>query len=492
LSEVSDQLGERRLLIDGELVVAEGGRMYPNINPATEEVIGEASDASAGDMDRAIRAARRAFDSTSWSTDVEFRRRCLEQLQAGLEKDREEFRRELIAEVGSPLLATYGPQLDMPLHDAITHPVAAIADFEWERELPITDGPLGQARRIVVKEAVGVVGAIIPWNFPLEITLHKIAQALVTGNTVVVKAAPDTPWNALHLGRVIAEATEIPAGVINIITSSSHERGQQLVEDPRVDLISFTGSTATGRRIMELGGATIKRLFLELGGKSAAIVLDDADFGAVLPGASIMCIHAGQGCALPTRLLLPRSRYEEGLSFVAEGFAGVKVGDPNDSSVLTGPLINATQRDRVMGYIQSGVDEGARLVCGGGRPAGLDRGFYVEPTLFADVDNKMRIAQEEIFGPVLVVIPFDDDDDAVAIANDSMYGLSGSVASASDQRSLAVARRVRTGTVSVNGGNWYGPESPFGGYKSSGVGRQGGLEGLLQYVETKTIGLPVR
>jgi aldehyde dehydrogenase (NAD+) len=488
---VSDQLGERRLLIDGELVFAEGERMYPNVNPATEEVIGGASDASAADMNRAIAAARRAFDTTTWSNDLELRRRCLGQLQAGLEKDREEFRRELIAEVGSPVLATYGPQLDMPLHDALAHPIAAIADFGWERELPITDGPLGRARRIVVKEPVGVVGAIIPWNFPLEITLHKLAQALITGNTVVVKAAPDTPWNALHLGRIIAESTDIPAGVVNVITSSSHERGQQLVEDPRVDLISFTGSTATGRRIMELGGATIKRLFLELGGKSATIVLDDADFGAVLPGASMVCIHAGQGCALPTRLLLPRSRYEEGLTIVAESFAEVKVGDPNDPGVLAGPLINATQRDRVMGYIKSGLDEGARLVCGGGRPEGLERGFYVEPTLFADVDNAMRIAQEEIFGPVLVVIPFENDEDAIAIANDSMYGLSGSVSSASDERSLGVARRVRTGTVSVNGGNWYGAGSPFGGYKASGIGRQGGLEGLLQYVETKTIGLPV-
>lgn len=488
---MSDQLGERRLLIDGELVFAEGERMYPNVNPATEEVIGGASDASAADMNRAIAAARRAFDTTTWSNDLELRRRCLGQLQAGLEKDREEFRRELIAEVGSPVLATYGPQLDMPLHDALAHPIAAIADFGWERELPITDGPLGRARRIVVKEPVGVVGAIIPWNFPLEITLHKLAQALITGNTVVVKAAPDTPWNALHLGRIIAESTDIPAGVVNVITSSSHERGQQLVEDPRVDLISFTGSTATGRRIMELGGATIKRLFLELGGKSATIVLDDADFGAVLPGASMVCIHAGQGCALPTRLLLPRSRYEEGLTIVAESFAEVKVGDPNDPGVLAGPLINATQRDRVMGYIKSGLDEGARLVCGGGRPEGLERGFYVEPTLFADVDNAMRIAQEEIFGPVLVVIPFENDEDAIAIANDSMYGLSGSVSSASDERSLGVARRVRTGTVSVNGGNWYGAGSPFGGYKASGIGRQGGLEGLLQYVETKTIGLPV-
>jgi aldehyde dehydrogenase (NAD+) len=489
---VSDDVGEPRLLIDGRLVMAQGGQVHPNVNPATEEVVGEVADASAADVDQAIAAARRAFDTTTWATDSALRQRGLEQLQAALEKDREALRSELIAEVGAPLLATYGPQLDMPLGDAIAHPVRAMADFPWERELPVVDSPLGRARRLVVKEPAGVVGAIVPWNFPLEITLHKVAQALATGNTVVVKPAPDTPWSATHLGRLVAEETDIPAGVVNVVASSSHERGQQLVEDPRVDLISFTGSTATGRRIMELGAPTLKRLFLELGGKSANIVLDDADFAAVLPAAAFVCIHAGQGCALPTRLLLPRSRYEEGLAIVAESFAGVKVGDPNDPEVLAGPLINGTQRDRVLGYIRSGVDEGARRVLGGGRPAGLDRGFFVEPTLFADVDNRMRIAQEEIFGPVLVVIPYADDDEAVAIANDSIYGLSGGVSSASDERALAVARRIRTGTLSVNGGNWYAADSPFGGYKASGIGRQGGVEGFEQYLETKTIALPVR
>jgi aldehyde dehydrogenase (NAD+) len=487
---VTDTLGEQRLLIDGELVLAEGGATYPNINPATEEVIGEVADASAADGDRAIAAARRAFDETEWSRDPAFRRQCLEQLQAALEKDREALRQELIAEVGAPILSTYGPQLDMPLTDAIAFPLQMLEDFPWQRELPISETPMGRARRFVVKEPVGVVGAIVPWNFPLEITLHKLAQALATGNTVVIKPAPDTPWSGTHLGRLIAESTDIPAGVVNVVTSSSHERGQQVVEDPRVDLISFTGSTATGRRIMAAGGPTLKRLFLELGGKSASIALDDADLAAVLPAAAFVCIHAGQGCALPTRMLLPRSRYDEGLEILAAAFAGVQVGDPNDPGVLAGPLINATQHERVMGYIQSGLDEGARLVCGGGRPAGLDRGFYVEPTLFADVDNSMRIAQEEIFGPVLVVIPFDDDDDAVRIANDSIYGLSGGVSSASNERALAVARRIRTGTIGVNGGNWYAADSPFGGYKASGIGRQGGLEGFEMYLETKTIALP--
>jgi aldehyde dehydrogenase (NAD+) len=492
VDKVTDQLGDARMLIDGELVEATSGARYPNVNPATEEVIGETSDADAADADRAIGAARRAFDTTDWSTDRAFRRRCLEQLQAALEKDRELLREELIAEVGSPLLMTYGPQLDLPLADAVVHPTQMIDTFPWERELPVSEGPMGSSRRVVVKEPVGVVGAIVPWNFPLEITLHKVAQALATGNTVVVKPAPDTPWNATHLGRLIAEETDIPAGVVNIVTSASHERGQQLVEDPRVDLISFTGSTATGRRIMQLGGPTLKRMFLELGGKSANIVLEDADFAAVLPAASFVCVHAGQGCAIPTRLLLPRSRYEEGLAIVVESFSNIQVGDPNDPGVLAGPLVNAPQRERVLGYIEAGRSEGARVVLGGGRPAGLDRGYFVEPTVFADVDNKMRIAQEEIFGPVLVVIPFDDDDHAVEIANDSIYGLSGMVSAGSDERATAVARRIRTGTIGVNGGNWYAADSPFGGYKASGVGRQGGVEGFEMYLETKTMAFPVR
>ena len=480
---------EDRLLIDGKLVGAGSGATYPNVNPATEEEIGRAADASASDVDAAIVAARAAFDTTSWSTDREFRRSCLLQLQAALESEREAFRAELIAEVGAPLLMTYGPQLDMPLADAVKAPAEAISTFAWDQDLPDNGVGEGASHRVVVKEPAGVVGAIVPWNFPLEITLHKVAQALATGNTVVLKAAPDTPWNASHLGRLISERTDIPAGVMNVITSASHERGQQLVEDPRIDLISFTGSTATGRRIMELGSSTLKRLFLELGGKSANIVLDDADFTTALSSAIFVCVHAGQGCALPTRLLLPRSRYDEGIEMVAESFKTVKFGDPNDVEVMAGPLINARQQRRVLDYIDAGVAEGARLVLGGGQ-GGFDRGFFVEPTLFADVDNSMIIAQEEIFGPVLVMIPFEDDDDAVRIANDSVYGLSGMVNSASFERSMAVARRIRTGTISVNGGNWYAADSPFGGYKASGVGRQGGREGFEQYLETKTIGYP--
>jgi aldehyde dehydrogenase (NAD+) len=479
--------GEPRMLIDGDLVEAASGRRFENLNPATEEVLGEVADADAEDMRRAIAAARRAFDETDWPTNRALRRRCLEQLQGALEEEREALRAELVAEVGCPVLSTYGPQLDAPLADALVWPAKTIDEFAWERELPLGTAFGLTSRRRVLKEPVGVVGAIVPWNYPVEITLHKLGQALATGNTVVVKPAPDTPFNATRLGRLVAERTDIPAGVVNVVTSSDHLVGEVLVEDPRVDLISFTGSTATGRRIMEKGAATLKRTFLELGGKSAHIVLDDADFAATLPFASMVCMHAGQGCAMTTRLLLPRARYDEGLELVRAGFENVPYGDPTDPANLMGPVISARQRDRVLGYIEKGVREGARLVLGGGRPAHLEKGFFVEPTLFADVDNAMTVAREEIFGPVLVVIPFEDDDDAVRIANDSAYGLSGAVSSASEERAFEVAKRLRTGTVGVNGGVWYGADAPFGGYKQSGIGRQNGLEGFEQYLETKTV-----
>lgn len=484
--------GELRMLVDGALVEAASGATFDNINPATEEVLGPVANAGHDDMDRAIAAARRAFDETTWSTDRAFRKRCLEQLQVALEGEREELRNELVAEVGTPVVLTYGPQLDAPLEDGLRWPADMIDTFEWERDLPEGNAFGMRSWRRVVKEPAGVVGAIVPWNFPFEVMLQKLGQALATGNTVIVKPAPDTPWNATRVGRLIAEKTDIPAGVVNVVTSSDHLVGEDLVVDPRVDLISFTGSTAVGRHIMAQGAPTMKRFFLELGGKSALIVLDDADLKSAVPGAAMVCVHAGQGCAMLTRLLVPRARYDEAIDLVAEGFAGITYGDPTDPSNLQGPQISAKQRDRVLGYIDKGVAGGARLVLGGGRPAHLPHGYYVEPTLFADVTNDMAIAREEIFGPVLVVIPFDDDDDAVRIANDNEYGLSGMVNSGSEERAVAVARRIRAGTVGVNGGIFYGADAPFGGYKASGYGRQNGIEGFEQYLETKTLsgGLP--
>jgi aldehyde dehydrogenase (NAD+) len=482
---------ESRMLIDGKLVDAESGQTFANVNPATEEELGQVSDASTADMQRAIGAARRAFDETDWSTNRELRQRCLLQLQDALEAEKEELREQLILETGCPRMLTQGPQLDVPLGDALRYPARLIDEFAWETSLgDVVDMRGGNSARMVVKEPVGVVGAITPWNFPFEVTINKLGQALATGNTVVLKPAPDTPWNATLIGRLIAEHTDFPAGVVNVVTSSDHLVGEELTLSRQVDLISFTGSTAVGRRIMEKGAATMKRLFLELGGKSATIVLDDADFaGAMLMGLAV-CTHAGQGCAIPTRMLVPRSRYDEAVELLNSYMGMVPYGDPQREDVIMGPLINAKQRDRVMGYIEKGVAEGATLAVGGGRPADHPKGFYVEPTMFTNVDNSMTIAQEEIFGPVLVVIPFTDDDDAVRIANESTYGLGGAVYSESLERAMSVARRVRTGSMNVNGGIAYGADLPFGGYKDSGVGRQNGTIGFDQYLEVKSLAWP--
>ena len=482
---------EERMLIEGKLTHSDSGRTFENINPATEEVMGVVADGGPEDMDRAIAAARRAFDETDWATNHKFRQRCLGQLQAALEEEKEELRAELVAEVGTPVLLTYGPQLDAPLSEAIKWPAAFIDEFHWERDLPEGTAFGSRNWRKVVKEPVGVVAAIVPWNYPFEVTLNKLGPALATGNTVILKPAPNTPWNATRIGRIAAEKTDIPPGVLQVVPTADNEVAERLVTDNRVDLISFTGSTAVGKRIMEKGAPTLKRLFLELGGKSADVVLEDADFASKLAMSWTVCVHGGQGCVMLTRMLLPRSRYDEAIEIMAEGFRTVGYGDPTDPSHLQGPQISAVQRDRVLGLIQTARDEGARIVVGGGRPAHLPVGYYVEPTLIADVDNSMTVAQQEIFGPVLVAIPYEDEDDAVRIANDSQYGLGCGVTSGSEERAIAVARRIRAGTASVNGGVWYGADSPFGGYKASGIGRQNGLEGFEQYTETKTIAGPL-
>ncbi|MDZ7674819.1 MAG: aldehyde dehydrogenase family protein [Acidimicrobiales bacterium] len=492
MTDDTTPVGEVRMLIDGKLVDAEGGRTFDNVNPATEEVLGPVADGSTADMQRAVDAARRAFDTTSWATDRDFRKTCILQLQAALESEQEELRHELVAEVGTPVLLTYGPQLDAPMRESLRWPAEMIDQFQWERSLGPKDA-LGygmDSERQVWKEPIGVVGVIVPWNFPVEIILNKLGPVLAMGNTCVLKPAPDTPWNATRIGRLIAEKTEIPPGVVNIVTSSDHLTGEVLSTSPDVDMIAFTGSTATGRRIMEAGSATLKPVFLELGGKSVNLFLDDADLEASLPMAVTACIHGGQGCAIPTRLLVPRSRYDEAVELTKAGFEGWAYGDPTDPGNMQGPQVSKRQQERVLDYIEKGKAEGARLLTGGGVPEHLDKGFYVEPTLFVDVGNDMVIAQEEIFGPVLVVIPFEDDDDAVRIANDSSYGLSGAVTSGDLERAKGIARRIRTGTIGVNGGLWYGADAPFGGYKGSGIGRQCGIEGLEIFTETKTVAWP--
>jgi aldehyde dehydrogenase (NAD+) len=489
-TETTTVVGEERLLIDGELRPARSGRQFETANPATGEVLGVAADGDASDMDDAIDAARRAFDTTDWSTNVARRVAGIRQLQAAFERNADAIRAMTVAETGSPLSFTYSAQLDVPV--ASLGWVADLAEsYPWEVDLGTAE-PLGiPSHRWVRREATGVVGAITPWNVPHQINLAKLGPALAAGNTVVLKPAPDTPWCATVLGRLIAEETDIPPGVVNVVASSDHTLGAMLSTDPRVDQVSFTGSTATGRKVMASAAQTIKKVFLELGGKSAFVVLDDADLrGACATAAFTICTHAGQGCAITTRLIVPRSQFDEAVESTSKVMAMLPAGDPTDPGTMCGPLISARQRDRVEGYLSLAEEEGGTFVLGGGRPEGLDAGYFVEPTLIVGLPNSSRVSQEEIFGPVLVVIPHDGDDDAVALANDSTYGLSGSVWGADRERAVGVANRIRTGTIGVNGGLWFSPDMPFGGYRQSGVGRESGVAGFEEYLETKSLAEP--
>ncbi|MBC7302715.1 MAG: aldehyde dehydrogenase [Nocardia sp.] len=477
------------LLIGGKLIPG-GSGVFATINPATEEVLGFAADASGADMEAAIAAARTAFDETQWSRDPKFRAHCLRQLRDVLGEHLEELRAITIAEVGAPVMLTSGPQLEGPIAD-LSYAADLAESYTWETDLGTRDLMGIASRRVIRREAVGVVGAITPWNFPHQINLAKIGPALAAGNTVVLKPAPDTPWCAAVLGPLITEHTDIPAGVINIVTSSDHGLGAQLVLDPRVDMITFTGSTQTGRSVMVGASATLKRTFLELGGKSAAIVLDDADIAAAASyTAFTVAVHAGQGCALTTRLLVPRESYDAAVTAAAGAMRGLAAGDPNNPGTVCGPLISERQRARVERYLEIARTEGGRIEVGGGRPADKERGYFIEPTLISGLDNTATVAQEEIFGPVLVVIAHDGDDDAIRLANESPYGLSGSVWGKDPDRIEHVVSGVRTGTLSVNGGLWYHADAPFGGYKQSGIGREMGVAGFEEYLETKLIATP--
>jgi aldehyde dehydrogenase (NAD+) len=476
---------DRRLLIDGRLVTAD--RAFPSVNPATGDVVGYAPDAGVAEAEAAIAAARRAFDTTSWPTDVDLRIRCLDQLHQALLDHAEELRELTIAEVGATRALTHGAQLDEPI-GIVRYYADLLRTYPMTEELGEIESRGMRHRRWVEKEAAGVVGAIIAYNYPNQLALAKLPPALAAGCTVVLKGAPDTPLITLALGELMANHTDIPPGVVNVLSSSDPAVGAALTTSPDVDVITFTGSTATGRRIMAAASETVKRVFLELGGKSAVIMLDDADFAmASMFAAFSMVTHAGQGCALTSRLLVPKKHHDEIVELIAQNFAKVRHGDPADSKTYMGPLINERQRDKVDGMVQRAVAAGATLVTGGKR---LDPGYFYAPTLLTNVDPDSEIAQEEIFGPVLVVIGFDDDDDAVRIANNSIYGLAGAVFSGDQDRALAVARRIRTGSFSINGGNYFSADSPFGGFKQSGIGREMGVAGLEEFLERKTFAIP--
>ena len=473
---------DRRMLIDGRLIESRGGRTFASLNPATGEVLGYAPDAAVADAEAAVAAARKAFDSTDWATNVDLRIHCLEQLHRALVEHRDEIGQLTTDEVGATPALLAGAQYDQPV-EIVRYYAELLKSYPMTEDLGNIESRGMQHHRWVEKEAGGVVAAIIAYNYPNQLALAKLAPALAAGCTVILKAAPDTPLVTLALGELIANHTDIPAGVVNVLSGAAPEVGAVLTTSPDVDMITFTGSTPTGRAIMAAASDTLKRVFLELGGKSAAIVLDDADFNtAALFSAFSMVTHAGQGCALTSRLLVPRKHKDEIVELIKTNFSHVRFGDPNDPKTYMGPLISEKQRDKVDAMVQRAVEAGATLITGGEKK---DPGYFYTPTLLADVDPDSEIAQHEVFGPVLVVIAYEDDDDAVRIANNSIYGLSGAIFGGQD-RALAMARRIRTGTFSINGGNYFSPDAPFGGYKQSGIGREMGEAGLEEFMERKT------
>ncbi|MCF6389502.1 aldehyde dehydrogenase family protein [Mycobacterium sp. MBM] len=484
-SDPASHSADRRMLIDGRLVDA--ARTFATVNPATGAVLGYAPDASIADAEAAVSAARRAFGHSGWATDVAMRIRCLEQLHTALLAHRDELAALTTAEVGATAALNAGAQLDQPIA-IVEYYTNLLRDYPFTEDLGHIESRGQQHHRWIEREAGGVVAAIIAYNYPNQLALAKLAPALAAGCTVVLKAAPDTPLITLALGELIANHTDIPAGVVNVISGADPQVGAVLTTSAQVDMVTFTGSTPTGRAIMAAASTTLKKVFLELGGKSAAIVLDDADFAtAALFSAFSMVTHAGQGCALTSRLLVPRRHHDEIVELVRTNFGLVRFGDPTDPATYMGPLISEKQRDKVDGMVKRAIEAGATLVTGGEKKG---PGYFYTPTLLTDVDPDSEIAQEEVFGPVLVVIAYDDDDDAVRIANNSIYGLSGAVFGSED-RAVAVARRIRTGTFSINGGNYFSPDSPFGGFKQSGIGREMGVAGLEEFLETKTFAVPV-
>lgn len=481
-------LPDALLCIDGEVRSAETGRVYDNIGPWTGEIVGVAADASAADVDAAIAAARKAFDTTDWATNHDKRFALVQKLYELFVANEDRLVDIARHEVGAGLGAVNRAQVAGTLANW-RDLMEACKELKWEKDFGQKDLGFAINHRRALYEAVGVVGAITPWNFPFTVNVEKVVSALLAGCTVILKPAPDTPLAGTIFGELAVEAG-FPAGVLNVITSSDPAlAGEMLVTDPRVDLITFTGSTAVGKRIIREGAETMKRVFLELGGKSAAIVMEDTEDFAGVVARSMLVFHAGQGCAVLSRLLVPRSRYEEAKAILLAAYNAYadKWGDFDDPNCNMGPVISAKQLDRIKSYIDIGVAEGATLLAGGNIRTDKGSGYFIEPTCFVDVTNDMRIAREEIFGPVLVVIPFDDEEEAIRIANDSDYGLCGGVWSGDHDRAMSIARRIRTGAMVVNNGIPMGGDLPFGGYKQSGVGRAWGVEGIEEYLETKLV-----
>jgi acyl-CoA reductase-like NAD-dependent aldehyde dehydrogenase len=474
------------MFIDGQFVDAESGETRESINPCTEEPIAEVPVATVGDARRAVAAARRAFDAGKWSgMPVKERARILYAMVDWLRDRQDELAQLESQDAGATIRKA--AMMDIPIGIEHFRSLVELGERVPSYEpLPWVDMP-AVSWNFVNREPIGVCAGIVPWNLPFMISTWKIAPALIMGNCLVLKPASDTPLTALQIARAAAECG-LPPGVLNVMTGSGAVVGEELCTNPAVDKVAFTGSTDTGRRVMALASETVKKVTLELGGKSPTIICDDADLAVAVDGALFATFfHSGQLCESGTRCFVPASLYDAFMERALERVRHVKVGDTADYETSIGPLISAAQLRRVTGYIETGLREGAELVCGGGRPAGLDKGFFVEPTVFANVDNRSTIGQEEIFGPVLAVIKYKDLEDAIRMANDSPYGLGGAVFSRDIPKAISIAKRIRTGTVWINDYHLLNPLAPFGGYKQSGVGREMGPHGLLEYTQAKHI-----
>jgi betaine-aldehyde dehydrogenase len=465
----------KTLFIDGRWVTPAGSEAIEVIDPATEQVIGSVPNGTAADVDAAVGAARRAFDPL---ITVAERRHRLQRVIAAMEKRLPDIAETISREMGAPVRTAQGPQTKVPL--AVARGFAEVLDgFEFEERV---------ANSLIVREPYGVVGAITPWNYPLYQVVAKVVPAIAAGCTVVLKPSNEAPLSVFEFVEALDEAG-LPPGVLNLVSGSGRIVGERIAEHPDVDVVSFTGSTAVGQRVAELAAKSVKKVALELGGKSANVILDGADLAtAVKVGVGNAFLNGGQTCMAWTRMLVPQSRYAEALELVDAAAAKYTVGDPFDPVTRIGPSASASQCESVRGFIERAQRDGARLITGGAEKI-RDLGYYVAPTVFADVDPESELGQEEVFGPVLAVIPFRDEDDAVRIANGTPYGLAGAVWADNLDHAIAFARRVQTGQLDLNGGP-YNPIAPFGGYKKSGVGRELGRAGFEEFLQTKSLQLP--